>query len=105
NIVLMFDEFELLEERILQGKLEPESLGYLRSLMQHRDDLVFIFTGTHKLEQMSKDYWSIFFNIALHQQISFMDTDAATRLIREPVQGKLSIDDLVVDKILSLAHG
>jgi hypothetical protein len=105
KIIFMFDEFELLEERILQGKLEPESLGYLRSLMQHKDDLVFIFTGTHKLEQMSKDYWSIFFNIALHQQVSFMNNDDATRLVREPVQGKLSIDDLVVDKIHSLTHG
>lgn len=105
KIIYMFDEFELLEEKILQGKLEPESLGYLRSLMQHRDDLIFIFTGTHKLEQMSKDYWSIFFNIALHQQVSFMDKESAMRLIREPTRGRLVLDDLAVEKILSLTQG
>ncbi|MGB8983926.1 MAG: two-component regulator propeller domain-containing protein [Anaerolineales bacterium] len=105
KIMLMFDEFELLEERIQQGKLEPEAIGYLRSLMQHRDDVVFLFTGTHKLEQMSKDYWSIFFNIALHQEVSFMDRNESIRLMRDPVLGKLSIDDLVVEKILNLTQG
>jgi len=105
KIVLMFDEFELIEEKILQGKLESEALGYLRSLMQHKDYLVFIFTGTHKLEQMSQDYWSIFFNIALHHKISFMNKEDALNLIREPILGKLSIDDLAADKILALTNG
>lgn len=105
KIVLMFDEFELIEEKISQGKLESEALGYLRSLMQHKDYLVFIFTGTHKLEQMSQDYWSIFFNIALHHKISFMNKIDAINLIREPILGKLSIDDLAVDKIIALTNG
>lgn len=105
RIVLMFDEFELIEDRIKQGRLAPEALGYLRSLIQHKDYLAFVFTGTHKLEQMSADYWSVFFNIALHLRLSFMKPDDATRLIREPIRNRLSIDDLVVEKIISLTHG
>jgi len=51
---------------------------------------------------MSKDYWSVFFNIALHQQVSFMEKEDAEKLIRGPVQGRLNIDDLTVEKIVAL---
>jgi hypothetical protein len=64
RLVLMFDEFELIETKIDAGKLDADLLGYFRSLMQHRQGLLFIFTGTHRLEEMSHDYWSILFNIA-----------------------------------------
>lgn len=102
KVVLMIDEFEILEEKITQKKLEADVLAYMRSLIQHRDHLAFIFTGTHKLEQMSQDYWSIFFNIAIHKQVSFMEPGETEKLIRGPVQGKLGVDDLTVEKMITL---
>ena len=105
KMLLMIDEFEILEEKINQKKLEADVLSYVRSMIQHRDYLAFLFTGTHKLEQMSKDYWSIFFNIAIHKQVSFMEKVDAEKLIRVPVQGRLGIDDLTVEKILMLTSG
>lgn len=105
KMLLMIDEFEILEEKINQKKLEADVLSYVRSMIQHRDYLAFLFTGTHKLEQMSKDYWSIFFNIAIHKQVSFMEKADTEKLIRVPVQGRLGIDDLTVEKILMLTSG
>ena len=105
RIVCMFDEFELIEDKIADGKLDTEILGYFRSLIQHRDNLVFIFTGTHKLEEMTHDYWSVLFNIALYHHISFLDLADATKLIRNPVAGYLDIDELAVEKILDLTRG
>lgn len=102
RVVVMFDEFELIEHKIVEGKLDANLLGYFRSLIQHRDGLTFIFTGTHRLEEMSHDYWSILFNIALYRRVSFLNSTEATRLIREPVSGVLGIDDLVVEKIMNL---
>jgi hypothetical protein len=105
RVVIMFDEFELIESKIADGKLDADLLGYFRSLMQHRDCLVFIFTGTHQLEEMSHDYWSIFFNIALYRRVSFLSPAEATRLIREPVAGALDVDELAVEKIINLTSG
>jgi hypothetical protein len=102
RLVLMFDEFELIEQKIAERRIEVNLLDYFRSLMQHREHLVFIFTGTHRLEEMSHEYWSILFNIALYRKISFLQPEEARNLIREPVAGKLDIDDLAVEKILSL---
>jgi WD40 repeat protein len=105
RVVVMFDEFELIESKIAQGKLDADLLDYFRSLMQHRSRLIFIFTGTHRLEEMSQDYWSIFFNIALYRRVSFLSLDEAARLIREPVAGALDIDELAVEKIINLTNG
>lgn len=105
RLIIMFDEFELIEGKISEGKLDADLLGYFRSLMQHRQRLVFIFTGTHRLEEMSHDYWSILFNIALYRRISFLNRADAVRLIREPVSGKLDVDELAVEKIINLTSG
>jgi hypothetical protein len=105
RVLVMFDEFELIEDKIAEGKLAADLLGYFRSLMQHRGQLAFIFTGTHRLEEMTHDYWSIFFNIALYRRVSFLDRSEAARLIREPVAGVLDIDELAVEKIIDLTDG
>lgn len=103
--VLIFDEFELIEGKIAEGKLEADLLNYFRSLIQHRQRLVFIFTGTHRLEEMSHDYWSILFNLALYRRVSFLTPAEAAKLIRQPVAGTLDIDALAVEKIIALTRG
>lgn len=105
RVVVMFDEFELIEDKIAEGVLTTEVLGYFRSLIQHRDRLIFIFTGTHRLEEMTHDYWSVFFNIALYRQVSFLSPPEAAQLIREPVAGDLDIDELAVEKVIHLTSG
>jgi GAF domain-containing protein/GTPase SAR1 family protein len=102
--VIMFDEFEVIEDRIAKQKLDANILQYLRSLIQHRTRLVFIFTGAHRLEELSKEYWSVFFNIALYKRVSFLQPDEAARLIREPVANALDIDEKAVQEIIRLTN-
>jgi archaellum biogenesis ATPase FlaH len=102
--ILIFDEFELIESKIDEGKLAADFLGYLRSMVQHRSRFVFMFTGTHRLEEMSQDYWSILFNIALYRQVSYLNEAEAVALIRGPVREALTVDDIAVEKILRLTH-
>jgi hypothetical protein len=107
-MLLLFDEFEELETRVDSGKLESTVFPFLRHLMQHSGDLGFIFVGTHRLEALSSDYWSIFFNIALYKHVTFLGEDAARELIVEPVAGAktgLLYDDLAVDKMLRMTAG
>ncbi|HFC12847.1 MAG TPA: ATP-binding protein, partial [Anaerolineae bacterium] len=100
KLVLVFDEFEALENLVTDGILPRTIFSFLRHLMQHGEGLSFIFVGTHRLEEMTTDYWSVLFNIALYQEISYLTDSAAINLITEPVAPQLVYDDLALDKIL-----
>jgi AAA+ ATPase superfamily predicted ATPase/MFS family permease len=100
--VLMVDEFEEIQMRVEEGRISRAIFSNLRHLMQHEKKLAFIFCGTHKLEEMSADYWSIFFNTALYWRVSFLKREDAVRLIREPVKDQLNYDDLAVEQILKM---
>jgi hypothetical protein len=105
-LLLLFDEFEELEMRVRGGELPSSVFSYLRHLMQHSHSLAFLFAGTHHLEDLTADYWSILFNIALYQRVGRLDAGAARRLIIEPVQGcGLIYDDLAIEKMLRVTGG
>ncbi len=105
-LLLLFDEFEELEMRVRNGELSPNVFSYLRHLMQHSRNLAFLFAGTYRLEDLTADYWSILFNIALYRQVGMLDDRSARQLIVEPVQGcGLVYDDLAVDKMLRVTGG
>jgi hypothetical protein len=106
RLLLLFDEFEELEMRVASGKLEATIFAFFRHLMQHSQNLGFIFVGTHRLEELSSDYWSIFFNIALYKHVAFLDEAAARELIVQPVAGHgLRYDELALDKMLRVTAG
>lgn len=104
-ILLVFDEFEAFESLVRDGLLPPTFFTYMRHLMQHSQGLSFIFVGTHRLEEMTADYWSVLFNIALYEKIGYLDQEAMPRLIREPVSPYLVYDDLALDKIRRVTAG
>jgi hypothetical protein len=104
-LLLVFDEFEAFENLVEDGILPPTLFPYLRHLMQHSERLSFIFVGTRRLEEMSADYWSVLFNIALYQRIGYLNDEAATRLVSEPVAPDLIYDDLALDKVLRVTAG
>lgn len=106
QLLLLFDEFEELEMRVKSGRLAPAIFSYFRHLMQHTPQVGFIFVGTHRLEALSADYWSIFFNIALYKHVAFLDEAAARALVVEPVAPYgLRYDELALDKILRVTAG
>lgn len=105
SLLLVFDEFEVFEHLVDDGILPPTFFNFLRHLMQHSEGLSFVFVGTRRLEEMSADYWSVLFNIALYQRITYLREESATRLITEPVAPYLVYDDLALDKILRVTAG
>ncbi len=105
TLLLVFDEFEAFEEMIGNGTLPQTFFSFLRHLMQHGGRLNFVFAGTHRLEEMGTDYWSVLFNIALYRQIDYLDKSSANKLITQPVEGKVIYDDLAMDKIWRVTAG
>jgi hypothetical protein len=106
NLLLMFDEFEELQKRVDDGKLEAGIFSTLRNLMQHEPRVNFVFAGTHKLEELGADYWSTLFNIASYKKITFLAPGEVRRLVTEPVAPfGLEYDPLAVDMIIRVAAG
>jgi hypothetical protein len=104
-LLLVFDEFEAFESMVADGILPRTFFPYMRHLIQHSSGLGFVFVGTRRLEEMSADYWSVLFNIALYRKLDFLSPEAAQRLICEPVAPHLIYDDLALDKILRVTAG
>jgi hypothetical protein len=105
TLLLVFDEFEAFENLVRDDILPSTFFTYLRHLMQHNHGLSFVFVGTRRLEEMSTDYWSVLFNIALYRHIGFLSREAATRLICEPVSPHIVYDDLALNKIWRVTAG
>ena len=106
NLLLMFDEFEELQRRVESGRLDPEIFQFLRNLMQHEDRIDFVFSGTHRLEDLSADYWSVLFNIAAYKSISFLAQGEVARLMAEPVRPfGIEYDPLAGERIMQVTAG
>jgi hypothetical protein len=106
NLLLMFDEFEELQRRVEDGRLEPDIFSFLRNLMQHEPRVDFLFSGTHKLEDLGAEYWSILFNIAAYRQITFLARDEVRRLAMQPVAPYgMEYDPLAIDRIIQVTAG
>ena len=105
TLLLVFDEFEAFENLVSDGILPATFFSFMRHLMQHSEGLSFIFVGTRRLEEMSADYWSVLFNIALYERITYLSEASAVRLITEPVGPDLIYDDLALDKIWRVTAG
>ncbi len=106
RLLLLFDEFEELQGLVEAGHLGTGIFPFLRNLMQHEEKVDFLFSGTHKLEELAAEYWSILFNIATYKKISFLEPDEVRRLITEPVAPYgMEYDPLAVEQILRVTAG
>jgi hypothetical protein len=104
-MVVLLDEFEELQSRVKDGLMKQNVFSNIRHLMQHESKLAFVFCGTHQLEEMAADYWSIFFNTALYLKINFLSMVDTKKLITEPVGSQLKYDDLAIQQICKLTNG
>ena len=102
KLIMLIDEFEILERKVREERLDPEMFPYLRSLMQHQRGLNFLLSGTHTLKQLTAEYWAVFFNIARHHRLSNLNEAGAIKLITEPVKEALTYDSLAITKIRRL---
>ncbi len=105
NLILLIDEFEALEEQIARKKLSGEIYSYLRSLFQHRPYLNILLAGTHKLDELTIDYRSVFFNQAQQYRLQRLSERAAEELISKPLAGRLEYEGNAIRKIHRLTSG
>jgi hypothetical protein len=103
KLILLFDEYELFENKIDSGLLSEDILHTLSSLMENHS-VFLIFTGSQQLEARRQDYWRIL-GKSIYRTISYLQRDDALRLIRQPVAGLVQYDDDAVAHIHRLTAG
>ncbi len=106
HLTLLLDEFEELGSAVRRGTLDDSVFGFLRHLIQHGEGISMIFCGTHRLEELPTDYWSVLLNVSLYRHIGFLTYPEAVGLIQDPVAPfGLRYDDLALDKIWHVTSG
>lgn len=103
KILLTFDEYEKLEEGISASKVTTEVLNQLRTIVQHRERIVVLFSGGHRFEEMRTINWSDYLINVKTLELSFLAATDARELITEPVP-LLQYESGVIEQIVELTH-
>jgi hypothetical protein len=105
KLILLIDEYELLETKVEDKKLSKEIFTFFASLIDNHERLSFVFTGSRRLEERDRKYWREFLRRSLFRKVSFLSQRDAKRLIIEPVKDKLVFGRGVEDSICRLTSG
>ena len=105
SLLLLIDEYELLESKVDEGRLDAEIFLFLAGLMDSKERLSFVFTGSRRLEDRDRRYWREMLRRSLFRKIGFLSANDARRLITEPVADRVVYGRGVVDRIVRLTAG
>lgn len=103
QILLTFDEYEKLGEGITVSKVTTEVLNQLRTIVQHRERIVALFSGGHRFEEMRTINWSDYLINVKMLELSFLAPEDARELITEPVP-LLQYESGVIEQIIEMTH-
>ena len=103
RLLLLVDEYELIDERIQAGRLSPEIPRFLNSLLQHIPGLSLILTGSSGLE--GRPLWNDLLGKSFFREVSFLGKADVEALIREPLIGKVSLQGDALARLLRLSAG
>jgi hypothetical protein len=102
RILLNLDEFENIGTAISDGKLSLNLLNELRHLIQHYDQLAFMFSGVQTLEELGPN-WSSYFISVVPIEMGYLEPHEAEDLLRNPDPDfKMRYADGLIEEILRL---
>jgi ligand-binding sensor domain-containing protein len=105
TLLVMMDEYELMEGKVDDGKLSPELFTFLAGLMDNKERLALIFTGSRRLEERDKKYWRELLRRSLFRKVGFLSENDTKRLIMEPVADRVVYGRGVTEVIYRLTAG
>jgi type I restriction enzyme M protein len=103
GLLLMLDEFDVLQEGIDHGVTSPQVPENIRYLIQTHRRFSAILTGSRRLKRLREEYWSALFGLGTSFQVTALDSESARRVVVEPVKGKLTYSPEAVDRVLTLS--
>ncbi|WP_293337124.1 AAA family ATPase [Microcoleus sp. CAWBG58] len=103
RFLLCLDEFERLQEVVTDtGSRSP--LNFLRYIVQHRDNWILLFSGSHTLDELNP-YWSDYLINTQSLRMTYLQESEARDLIRNPVPNFPEIyTESAIDEIIYLTR-
>jgi len=104
-VLLLIDEYEILEAKISEGCLSRNILIFFAGLLE-TERVSFVFTGSKRLELRDETLWGgELLQKATSRKISFLTKDDTARLITEPLAKKVTFAPEVIAQIHTLTAG
>lgn len=104
--IVTLDEFEILEHRIRDGKLQEDLIDYLRGVITTQTWLTLAFAGLHTLRQMTEDYWNPLFGSVETIPVTFLSAGATRRLLTAPSPDfAVDYSQEALDRVYELTFG
>jgi hypothetical protein len=105
-LILLVDEYELIETKVAAGDLTDDIFTHLRGMMQNMNNLIFIFAGSRNFEGINRrKEWPLMLNLTKKKEVSFLNKEDAIALITKPVQEYVKYDKKAIDRLLRLTSG
>ena len=105
TLIFLLDEFELLGNHIVDHPAARSIFNYIRSLIERRTSVAFILAGTSPERIAPTPEGSPLLALSRSYELTYLDREHTTRLIREPVKPGVQYDDAAVDTIWAFTHG
>ena len=104
GILLMLDEFDKLQEGIDSGVTSPQVPENIRFLVQTYPNFSAVLTGSRRLKKLREEYWSALFGLGTRFGVTSLDSNAAKKLVTEPVNGRLVYSNEAVEKVITITN-
>jgi hypothetical protein len=102
KVVVMIDEYQLIDELITKGDYREEVIDFLNALVQD-GEIKFIFAGSLLPKELKNEKWMELMKFFTTMKVSFLERNDTVDLITEPVKGSMEYDEGGIEKIISLS--
>ncbi|MDZ7344444.1 MAG: ATP-binding protein, partial [candidate division KSB1 bacterium] len=104
-LLLLLDEYEILEIKMAEGCLSRYLPAFFAGLLES-EMVSFVLTGSRKLEARDQTLWgSGLLQKAVSRKISFLTEEDTARLVTQPLQNRVTFATEVVEGIYTLTAG
>ena len=104
HIILNLDEFEKIGTAIKNGQITPRLFDELRHLIQHYEQLGFLFSGVQTLEELGP-HWSSYFISVVPIEMLYLEPNEAEELLLNPDPAfQIRYDRGIVEEVLKLTN-
>ena len=103
RLLLLIDEYELIDSKVERGKLSSDVYPYLNSLLERFSRLSLVLTGSRPLQMGSP--WERLLSHSAFREVSFLSRSDARDLLTIPLQGQVQFRAGTLDTFWRLARG
>jgi len=104
RLLLNLDEFEKIGSAINEGRMSLNLFNELRHLIQHYDQLGFLFSGVQTLDELGPNWSSYFISVVPIEMLYLKPHEAEDLLVNPDPEFTLRYDTGIVEDILTLTR-